>query len=46
MSITIEANIKNGKIIGPNAAKLPMHARVLITLIGDSSGNLELTEEE
>ena len=38
MGITIEADIKNGMIVGPNAAKLPLRARVLITSIGDSSG--------
>lgn len=38
MGITIEADIKNGMIVGPNAAKLPRRARVLITLIGESPG--------
>lgn len=33
MSITIEADIKNGMIVGPNAAKLPRYARVRITLL-------------
>jgi len=35
MVTTIEADIENGKIIGPNAAKLPAVAHVLITLIGN-----------
>ena len=34
---TIEANIKDGQIIGPNAAKLPAAARVRITIIGLST---------
>ena len=33
MVTTIEADIKNGKIIGPNAAKLPAIAHVRITLL-------------
>ena len=37
MVTTIEADIKNGKIIGPNAAKLPAIAHVRITIIGPSS---------
>ena len=33
MVTTIEADIENGKIIGPNAAKLPAVAHVRITLL-------------
>ena len=37
MARTIEADIKNGKIIGPNAAKLPAVARVRITILGPAN---------
>ncbi|MEE9368079.1 MAG: hypothetical protein V3V05_04345 [Pontiella sp.] len=33
MYTTIEADIENGQIIGPEVAKLPSHAHVLITLL-------------
>ncbi|MDA3926420.1 MAG: hypothetical protein PF904_17155 [Kiritimatiellae bacterium] len=33
MVTTIEADIKNGMVIGPNAAKLPAVAHVRITLL-------------
>ena len=33
MYTTIEAGIENGQIKGPEAAKLPSHAHVLITLL-------------
>ncbi len=34
MYTTIEAEIENGQIKGPEAGKLPSHAHVLITLLG------------
>jgi hypothetical protein len=34
MYTTIEADIENGQIKGPEAGKLPSHAHVLITLLG------------
>ena len=39
MLTTIEADIKNGKIIGPNAAKLPAIAHVRITLLSQPEKN-------
>lgn len=37
MYTTIEADINNGKITGPEAGKLPPHAHVLITLLSSLS---------
>lgn len=37
MYTTIEANIENGHLSGPEIDKLPMHAHVLITLLGTSA---------
>jgi hypothetical protein len=33
MYTTIEANLDNGRVTGPEASKLPAHAHVLITLL-------------
>lgn len=37
MYTTIEANIENGHLTGPEADKLPAHAHVLITLLSTSA---------
>jgi hypothetical protein len=39
MYTTIEADIKNGKITGAEAEKLPAHAHVLITLLNSKIDN-------
>ena len=38
MYTTIEADIENGRITGPEAGKLPAHAHVLITLLRQAEG--------
>ena len=38
MYTTIEANLDNGRVTGPEASKLPAHAQVLITLLQHAPG--------
>jgi tRNA(fMet)-specific endonuclease VapC len=38
MYTTIEADIENGQVKGPEADKLPAHAHVLITLLRKADG--------
>lgn len=38
MYTTIEADIKNGQVLGAEAAKLPSQAHVLITLLNSLPG--------
>ncbi len=44
MYTTIEADVDNGVILGPEVAKLPRHAHVLITLLGSSEGEQKKDE--
>lgn len=48
MYTTIEANLDNGRVTGPEIAKLPAHAQVLITLLpkpskGQSEGKFDFS---
>ena len=38
MYTTIEADVDNGVILGPEAMKIPRHAHVLITLLDKKQG--------
>ena len=38
MYTTIEADVDNGVILGPEARKIPRHAHVLITLLDKKEG--------
>ena len=38
MYTTIEADVDNGVILGPEAKKIPRHAHVLITLLDKKQG--------
>jgi hypothetical protein len=38
MYTTIEAELDNGRVTGPEAGKLPAHAHVLITLLQQPTG--------
>ncbi len=36
MYTTIDADIKNGRVMGPKAGELPASAHVLVTLLGSA----------
>jgi len=46
MYTTIEADVDNGVILGPESMKIPRHAHVLITLLGEKKVNEPIAYSE